>query len=91
MHTDSESDGSEDLEEADILDKCVRRSTPQSGIDVGLSSDVCGQHAVADDVDFQRVFPTADSMARMLCPMVFVPRISCHQLNMMHCIALMRP
>ena len=66
LHTDSESDGSEDLEEADILDKCVRRSTPQSGIDVGLSSDVCGQHAVADDVDFQRVFPTADSMAYVM-------------------------
>ena len=66
LHTDSESDGSEDLEETDILDKCVRRSTPQSGIDVGLSTDVSGQHAVADDVDFQRVFPTADSMAYVM-------------------------
>ena len=66
LHTDSESDGSEDLEETDILDKCVRRSTPQSGIDLGLSSDVSGQHAVADDVDFQRVFPTADSMAYVM-------------------------
>ena len=66
LHTDSESDGSEDLEETDILDKFVRRSTPQSGIDLGLSSDVSGQHAVADDVDFQRVFPTADSMAYVM-------------------------
>lgn len=66
LHTDSESDGSEDLEETDILHKWVRRSTPQSGIDLGLSSDVSGQHAVADDVDFQRVFPTADSMAYVM-------------------------
>ena len=66
LHTDSESDGSENLEEVDILDKCVRRSTPQSGIDVDLSSNVCGQHAVADDVDFQRVFPTADSVAYVM-------------------------
>ena len=66
LHTDSESDGSEDLEETGILDKCVRRSTPQSGIDVGLSTDVSGQHAVSDDVDFQRVFPTSDSMAYVM-------------------------
>ena len=66
LHTDSESDGSEDLEATDIMQKCVLRPTPDTGLDVGASTDVFGQHAVADDVDFQRVFPTADSMAYVM-------------------------
>ena len=66
LHTDSESDGSEDLEATDILGKCVLRPTPDTGLDVGASTDVFGQHAVADNVDFQRVFPTADSMVYVM-------------------------
>ena len=63
VHTDSESDGSEDLEESEVLEKCVRRSELPSYVDVGAASDVFGQHVVGDDVDFLRVFPTATTMS----------------------------
>ena len=63
VHTDSESDGSEDLEESHCLDRCVRRTALPSCVDVGAASDVFGQHVVGDDVDFLRVFPTATTMS----------------------------
>ena len=63
VHTDSESDGSEDLEDSQLSEKCVRRSEVPSCVDVGAASDVLGQHVVGDDVDFVRVFPTATSMS----------------------------
>ena len=62
VHTDSESDGSEDLEGSDVLQKCVRRPETPGGVDVGAASDVFGQHVVMDDVDFARVFPTPTTM-----------------------------
>ena len=65
-HTDSESDGSGDMEESALLEKCVLRNTVDAGLQVGLSADVFGQHAVAEDVDFQRVFPTATSMVYVI-------------------------
>ena len=63
VHTDSESDGSEDLEGSDVLEKCVRRTKTPGGVDVGAASDVFGQHVVKDDVDFLRVFPTPTTMS----------------------------
>ena len=66
VHTESESDGSEDMDESALVEKCVRRKTLNAGLQVGLSADVFGQHAVADDVDFQRVFPTATSMVYVI-------------------------
>ena len=63
VHTDSESDGSEDLEESQLSERCVRRSEVPSCVDVGAAFDVFGQHVVADDVDFVRVFPTATTMS----------------------------
>ena len=63
VHTDSESDGSEDLEDSQFSEKCVRRSEVPSCVDVGAACDVLGQHVVADDVDFVRVFPTATTMS----------------------------
>ena len=66
VHTDSESDGSEDLEEFDVLDKCVRRTQPSVSVDVGAACDVFGQHVVPDDVDFLRVFPNPTSMTYVM-------------------------
>ena len=63
IHTDSESDGSEDLEESQMAEKCVRRREVPGSVDVGAASDVFGQHVVADDVDFVRLFPTATTMS----------------------------
>ena len=63
VHTDSESEGSEDLEDSQFSEKCVRRSEVPSCVDVGAACDVLGQHVVADDVDFVRVFPTATTMS----------------------------
>ena len=63
VHTDSESEGSEDLEDSQVSEKCVRRSEVPSCVDVGAACDVLGQHVVADDVDFVRVFPTATTMS----------------------------
>ena len=62
VHTDSESDGSEDLEGSDVLQNCVRRAESSGAVDVGASCDVFGQHDVNDDVDFVRVFPTPTTM-----------------------------
>ena len=63
VHTDSEPDGSEDLEESELSEKCVRCSEVPTCVDVGAASDVFGQHVVGDDVDFVRVFPTATTMS----------------------------
>ena len=63
VHTDSESDGSEDLEDSQFSEKCVRHRGVSSCVDVGAACDVVGQHVVADDVDFVRVFPTATTMS----------------------------
>ena len=54
------------MEESALLEKCVLRNTVDAGLQVGLSADVFGQHAVAEDVDFQRVFPTATSMVYVI-------------------------
>ena len=63
VHTDSESDGSEDLEGSEVLEKCFRRTQATSGLDVGAACDTFGQHVVNDDVDFVRVFPTPTTMS----------------------------
>ena len=62
------------MEESALLEKCVLRNTVDAGLQVGLSADVFGQHAVAEDVDFQRVFPTATSHG--VCDFA---RCACHQ------------
>ena len=62
LHTDSESDGSEELDDSEVLEKCVLCNLSEIGVQVGAVGDVLGQHAVNEDEDFVRVFPTPTSM-----------------------------
>ena len=62
LHTDSESDGSEELDDSEVLEKCVFCNVSEIGVQVGALGDVFGQHAVNEDEDFVRVFPTPTSM-----------------------------